>query len=95
MVSKHALMSASSIQPICRVLIPIHTASKRVVLPPPRPKSIREAEKVRLVNRAQNLDDGLLHDLVFHGGDAQRVQFAVRFGDMDSPRGVRSIGPGV
>ena len=65
------------------------------MLPPPLPESIRESEEVFLVDRVQYLDYGLLHDLVLHCGYPQRAQFAVRFENVRSPRGLRTVCPGV
>ena len=42
---------------------------QRLVLAAPRTKTVREAEKVFLVNLVEDGDHGLLDDLVFQGRD--------------------------
>jgi hypothetical protein len=40
-----------------------------IVLSASQSKSVREAEKILFVDRAQHRDDGLLHNLILDGGD--------------------------
>jgi hypothetical protein len=50
---------------------------QRVMLAALRPKSIREPEKILLVDRAQHRRHRSLDDLVFERGDRQRALAAV------------------
>src|SRR5208282_2985658 len=59
---------------------------ERVVLPPPRPKPVREPEEVLLVDRVQNFDQRPLDDLVLQGGNPQWPLAAVGFWDVVAPR---------
>jgi len=43
-------------------------------------KTVREAEKIRLVNRVEHLDDRTLDKLVLQRGDPEWPQTAIRFG---------------
>lgn len=66
---------------------------QRLVLVPSRPKSIRESEKILLVDCAQNLDNRTLDDLVFQRGNPQRALPTVGLGDLNPPNRFRSISP--
>jgi len=46
---------------------------QRIMLSAPWPESVRKAEKILFIDRAQHRDDGLLHDLIFDGGNPARV----------------------
>src|SRR2546425_858113 len=58
----------------------------------PRPEPVREPEKVDLIDRVQNRDDGALDELVFQRGNPERPLPPVRLRDVRSPDrpGVRS-----
>ena len=51
---------------------------QRIMRAAPRPKPVREAEEVRLVDGVQHLDDRPLEDLVLQRGDPERPQPPVR-----------------
>jgi hypothetical protein len=51
---------------------------QRLMLTAPRPESIREAEKVRFIDRRQHRDHRLLDDLVLQRGNAQRPLCPIR-----------------
>jgi hypothetical protein len=69
-----------------RVQHPVHPLAferdrervQRIMRTPPRPKPIRETEKVLLVDRAQHLDHRPLDDLVLQRSDPERPQPPVR-----------------
>jgi hypothetical protein len=46
---------------------------ERVMRLAPRPKPIREADEIRLVDAVEHLHDGALQDLVLQRGDPQRA----------------------
>ena len=56
-----------------------------------RPKPVRKAPKVHLVNLIEDGHHRLLDDLVFQRRDAQRTLPSVFFRDVHSPRGLRPI----
>ena len=56
-----------------------------------RPKPVREPEKVRVVDRVQDRDDGALDDFVFQRGNAERPRPPVRLRDVRSPHRLRSV----
>ena len=58
-----------------------------------RPESVRESEKVRVVDRAQHRDDGALDDLVFQRGNAERPLPPVRLRDVRATHRLRSVRP--
>jgi hypothetical protein len=66
---------------------------QRVMRGAPRPKPVRESEKVLLVDRVQHLDDRPLKDLVLQRRDSERSQPPVRLGDEHPPRRPRPIAP--
>ena len=66
---------------------------QRMVLTPARPESVREAEKVRLVDGIQHLDRRALDYLVFQRRDAERSLPPVVFGDEHSTHWLRSVRP--
>ena len=68
---------------------------ERVMLPAPWSKSIRETQEVCFINGAQQCCHRLLHHLVFQRSNPQRPLLAVRLLDVDPPRSLGSIRPGV
>jgi hypothetical protein len=58
----------------------------------PRPKPMGEAEKVRLVDGVQDLDNGTLEKLVPQRGNAQRSLPPLRLRDLHPPRRSRPVG---
>ncbi len=64
---------------------------QRLMLAAPRPKSIREAEKVLLVNLVEDGNHGLLDDLVLQGRDPQWTLSSICFRYVHSSRWLRSI----
>ena len=64
---------------------------QRIMLAAPRAKSIRESEKVFLVNLVEDGDHGLLDNFVFHGRDPQWTLPPIFFLYVHSPRRLRSI----
>jgi len=68
---------------------------QRIVLAASLAETIREAEKVLFVDRAQNRGDSLLHDLVLNRGDTKRALAAIRFGDVNPSRWLRPVGSGM
>ena len=86
------LVDRVEVAPDVRVQYPVHFLPtnahaqriQRVVCAAPRSKSIRHLEEVLLVNRIQDLDQCPLHDLVFHGRDAQWPERATAFVDVAS-----------
>jgi hypothetical protein len=63
---------------------------QRMVRAALRPESVREAEKVLLVDGVQHLDDGALDDFVLQRGNAERPLPPVRLRDVRSPDRTRS-----
>ena len=66
-------------------LLPINPgveSIQRIVLAAPRSESIREAEKILLVDGLQDVHDGLLDDLVLQTQNAQWPLGAVRLPDV-------------
>ena len=59
---------------------------QRLVRIKPRPDPVGEAEKVRLIDGVQDLDEGLLKALVLRRGNAQRPLPPVRLRDDHPPR---------
>src|SRR2546426_731468 len=59
----------------------------------PRPEPVREPEKVDLIDRVQNRDDGALDELVFQRGNPERPLPPVRLRDVRSPDRLRSVRP--
>src|SRR6267378_2002697 len=55
---------------------------QRIMLATPRPEAIGKSDEVFLVNRLQNLHDGLLDDLVLQAPDTQRPLRSVRLRDV-------------
>jgi hypothetical protein len=66
---------------------------QRLMLATPRAKSIREAEKIFLVDLVEDGDHGLLNDLVFQRRDPQRASPPVFLLYVHSPRRHRSVRP--
>src|ERR1700756_3666301 len=66
---------------------------QRIMRRTPRSKPIREAEKVRLVDRVQHLDQRPLKDLVLQRGDAERPLPPVGLRDEHPPRRLRPVTP--
>ena len=64
---------------------------QRLMLAASRSKTIREAQKVFLVNRIEDGDHGLLDDLVLQRRNPQRTLPPVGFRDIHPSRGLRSI----
>jgi hypothetical protein len=58
---------------------------QRIVRATPRSKTIRETEKVLLVNPIENFGHCLLHDFVFQRRDPERTLPPIRFRDVNSP----------
>src|SRR5713101_7532505 len=65
--------------------------SQRIMLAAPRAKSIREAEKVFLVNLVEDGGHGLLHKLVFQGCNPQWALSPICFLYVHSSRWLRAI----
>jgi len=63
------------------------------VLVASRPKSIREAEKIALVDRVEHLDDRALQDLVLQRGDPKWPLSAIWFRDVNTTRRLCSVRP--
>jgi hypothetical protein len=59
----------------------------------PRPESVRESEKVDLVDRVQDRDDRALDQLVLERGNAERPQPPVGLRDERSPNRLRPVRP--
>ncbi len=59
----------------------------------PRPESVREPEKVDLVDGVQDRDDGALDQLVFQRRNAERPQPPVRLRDVRPPDRLRPVRP--
>ena len=66
---------------------------QRVMLAAPRPKPVREAEKVRLVDGVEHLDGGTLNDFVFQRGHAERPLPPVVLRDVHPTNRLRSVRP--
>jgi hypothetical protein len=66
---------------------------QRIMRRAPRSKPIREAEKVRLVDRVQHLDQRPLKDLVLQHSDAERPLPPVGLRDERPPRRLRPVTP--
>ena len=64
-----------------------------IVRAAPRPKPIRKAEEVHLVDGVKNRHQGMLDDLVFQGGDAQGPHASIRLGDIGPLGGLGTISP--
>ena len=64
-------------------MIVLSTALSRLVAASPWPKTIRAVQKVRLVDRLQNLGDPHLDDLVFQGGQAEWSLGVLVLGNVD------------
>src|SRR5512146_419963 len=62
-----------SVQNVVHLLLQelVRQRIQRVMLAAPRAETIREAQKVFLVNLIEDGDHGLLHDLVFQGRNSQ------------------------
>ena len=71
MASKNPRMSMSSTQ-FTFFVSSRRRGIQRVMLAAPRPKPVREAEEVRLVDGVQHLDGGALNDFVFQRGNTER-----------------------
>src|SRR5271157_2394027 len=65
---------------------------QRIVLAAPRSKTIRETEKVFLVNLVEDSDHSLLDDFVLHSRDSQWTLPSILFLDVHSARWCRPIG---
>ena len=84
-----------------RVEHPVHLLARdagseriqRIMRGAPGPEPVREAEKVRLVDRVQHLDDRPLKDLVLQRSDTERPQPPVRLWDEHSPGRSRPVAP--
>ena len=68
---------------------------QRIMLRAPRPKPVRETEKVLLVNRIQHLDHRPLQDLVLQRSDPERPKPPVRLRYEHPPSGHRPVRPSV
>src|SRR5258708_549254 len=68
----------------CPVLDACRERVQRIVLSPPGPEPIGEAEEVRLVDGIENLHHRTLDNLIFQRGDAERALPSVRFRDVDT-----------
>ena len=86
-----------------RVKHPVHLLARdagskriqRIMRGAPGPEPVRKAEKVRLVDRVQHLDDRPLKDLVLQRGDPERPQPPVRLRDEHSPGRSRPVAPAI
>src|ERR1700693_1554757 len=65
---------------------------QRLMLAAPRAKTIRETEKVLLVNLVYDSDRGLLDDLIFQSRDSQWALPSIAFRYVDSSRRLCSVG---
>src|SRR5271166_5857348 len=65
---------------------------QRLMLAAPRSKTIRETEKVLLVNLVEDSDHGLLDDFVLQCRDSQWTLPSILFLDVHSARWCRPIG---
>jgi hypothetical protein len=65
------------------------------MLPPSRPKPVREPEEILLVDCVQNFDQRPLDNLVLQSGNAQRPLAAVGFCDVVAPRRLCPVGSAV
>src|SRR6476659_8280443 len=81
--SKNPRMSASNTQFTLLRTSPTYTAS--------RPKPVRKALEVHLVNLIQDGDYGLLNNLVLQGRNPQRTLPPIGLRDIDSPRRLRLV----
>ena len=76
------------------LLYPVCQCIERIVRPPPRPESIAESEKLRLVYRRQDhVHNRLLDYLVLHCRDPERSCPTVRLGDVHPPNRRRPVRP--
>src|SRR5512144_79826 len=64
---------------------------QRIMRAAPSPKSVRDAEKVFLVDRVQQRDHRPLDDLVLQRGDRERALSSVRLGYVNAPARQRPI----
>ena len=79
--------------PVHRLALDAHREGvQRIVLSPPGPEPIGEAEEVRLVDRIENLHHRALDDLVLQCGDAERALPSVRFRDVGTARRLCPVG---
>ena len=63
-----------------------------IMLATPGTEPVRESEEIDLVDCAQYLHHGLLHNLVLHRCDTEWPQRAIGLGDLHAPRGLRPVG---
>src|ERR1700691_810206 len=76
-------------------LLPQERIRQRIqclMLAAPRAKTIRESEKVFLVNLVEDSDRGLLDDLIFQCRDSQWALPSIAFRYVDSSRRLCSVG---
>ena len=59
----------------------------------PRPKPVRKAEEIHLVDGVKNRHQRMLNDLVLQGGNAQRPHASIRLGDVGPFGGLGTISP--
>src|SRR5450631_407918 len=72
-------------------LDPDHQRIQRLMLTAPRPRPIREAQKVHLIYLIEDGDHGLLNDLVLQCRDAQRPLSTIGFRNVHSSRWLRLV----
>jgi hypothetical protein len=68
---------------------------QRIVLATPGPKSIREPQKIFLVDRIEYFDDSSLDDFILQRGNAERPLTSIFFADEFPSRRQRSISTAV
>src|SRR5262249_38265171 len=72
---------------------PDRESVQRIMRTAPRPKTVREAPEVHLVDGVENLDGRPLDDLVLQRGDTQRPQPPVRLRDIRPPTWFGPVAP--
>src|SRR5438045_6320629 len=82
-----------SVQNVVHLLLQerVRQRIQRVMLAAPRAETIREAQKVFLVNLIEDGDHGLLDDLVFQGRNPQWTLPSIFFLYVHSSRRYRSV----
>lgn len=76
---------------MCRRADTNHQRIERIVLTTPRSETIREPEKVFLIDRIEYGDHRALEDLVFQSGDPEWALLAARLRYEPAPDGQRPI----
>src|SRR6516164_5957275 len=68
---------------------------QRLMLASPFTEPVRKAKEVRLIDGVQYRRHGVLDDFVLQRGNAERPEFAVRFGNIDSTGWQRAVAAGL